>query len=223
MDSNKEPVDLENRLYGIYRFSIYGFGLIMAIGILGGSWFGLRMVQNHDSKHQISQKINQNLEHRAKAIPIQPFQKALNVQFSLPYQHGADAQTLSLIAKLADKKTASIPGGFTIPGEYKTNHIHQSVEAKLSCQNTLCQLVFEIPARLVLQPRLEGSKLVYPKRNFALQIEDTVFTVQNSRLVSLSLAQAEKQAPFLEPQNLSLYYKEIYLSSEGEKLTWKPQ
>jgi len=218
----EQTKDIESRLYTFYRLSIYAFGLLMATAILGGTWFGLRMIQRHDAKNQIKQNVKADVKRKSKIVAVKPFEKSKEVSFSLPYQHGADPNTLRIVAQLSTKKSNIIPGGFSLPGIVHINQMQHNTNLQLACQKDLCQLKFIIPSKLVLQPKVEGHKLIYPRRSFEIQADQIRFQIKESRLVSISSESIKNKALFQAPQNLDRFYKENFLNSQGEKISWKP-
>lgn len=213
---------LENRLFTLYRVSVYVFGLLMAVGILGGTWFGLKLVQKHDAKYRVSRQIKEDLVQRQHVRVLNPYQQARAVHFSLPYEHGADPQTLSIVAALEKQKTDSVPGGFVLAGTYRSHQIHHDVNLTLSCKDVLCHLDFELPARFLLSPRIEGSRLVRPKREFELLSHGYVFAVKDSQLVGVKPEASVQMAVFRAPETLTRYFKEDYLDAQGNRIAWKP-
>jgi len=206
----QEP--LESRLYRVYRYSMYAFGLVVGLGLIGGTWYGLQLVQKHDQSHQVTRKITNQVQRTAVA---NPFRHAKTVKITLPYRHGADAYTLNYLNQLSQHKVAALPGGFQVAGSYHSGNIAHETQLKLSCKDGFCQLSFELPAGLVLAPRYENGKLVKPQRQFELQSHGLALEVHQSRLEGVRLLTQDKLAAFNAPEELGRYYREDFFDHQG--------
>lgn len=210
---DESPRDLESRLYKVYRRSMYAFGAFVAVGILGGTWFGLQMVQKHDSAYQTQRKIVDTK--RGSMAKANPFQEAQTVKFSIPYMHGGHGDSIRYISSLMAHKSKSLPGGFSIPAEYRSGTITHPIQAELSCKDALCKVEFALPARMVLLPSYDGSKLRPPKRNFEIVAQDVVLAVEESQLIGVGAESGNTLAPFSDTVNLRPFYKESFFDSQG--------
>lgn len=205
--------DLETRLQQIYRFSVYSLGLVVAVGLIGGTWYGLKTVQNHDQRHALkTAQIRSQVQRTAQA---NPFRHAEQVHFSLPYRHGADPYTLNYLGQLSQHQRKALSGGFEVQGEYRSGNITQPVDLALACKDGLCQLNFDLPARLVLAPRYENGQLKSPARSFELHSHGYVLAVEQSQLRAVKPEQAAQWAPFHAPAELRPYYKERFVDGSG--------
>ncbi len=209
---------LENRLYRWYRRGMYGFGVVVGAAIISGTWLGLQMVQKHDQVHrpQTQVKVSERGENSAN-----PFQEARTVEFKLPYMHGANAYTLRYMSQLAQNPKTTNKNGFVVEAEYRSGSIKQKIDLNLSCEHALCEMSFKMPSRLVLTPRYDGRRFVYPQREFEVHAQDIVFEVEKSKLVGIAKNDAKEMALFDSELNLKPYYKEFYFDREGKWLKAK--
>lgn len=215
-DKNPPDENLENRLQQIYRFSVYSLGLVVAAGLIGGTWYGLKVVQTHDQRHAVKEsRIRTQVQRTAQA---NPFRNADKVAFSLPYRHGADPQTLNYLGQLSQHQRKPLSGGFAVPGEYRSGNITQPVDLALACKDGLCQLNFELPARLVLAPRYDNGRLKSPARSFELHSHGFVLAVEQSQLKAVRPETAEQWAPFHAPAELGRYYTERFMDASGQPI-----
>lgn len=206
---------LDAKLYKVYRFSVYAFGTVFAAGILGGTWFGLQMIQKHDQKyaHEQEVKIKEHVQAMAN-----PYRNAATVEFHLPYLHGSDPNTIRYISEIARHKTASINGGlgFQVPGEYRSGSISQKVNLTLSCKDVLCNLDFKLPARMVLTPQYDGTRFRAPKRSYQIASNGYVFEVLDSQIFGIHAETSDQVAPFSTNLDVRPFYKEAFYDSKGQ-------
>lgn len=214
----KKAKDLEERLQQIYRFCVYSLGSVVAVGLIGGTWYGLKAVQHHDQRHSLKTEIRAQVQQSAQA---NPFRDATEVHFQLPYRHGADPYTLNYLSQLGQHQLKPRSGGFEVAGEYRSGNISHPVNLALACEQGLCQLNFELPARLVLAPRYNNGKLHSPQQEFELHSHGFVLAVNQSRLTGVKTLESEKWAAFHAPQDLTPYYRETFLNAQGETIAPK--
>lgn len=211
--SVKSDVALESRLYKIYRLSVYVFGTVFAAGILGGTWFGLQMIQKHDQKYAHQTEIK--LKEHGPAL-ANPFRNAATVSFDLPYLHGADPNTIRYISDISQHKTKALPNfGFEVPGEYRSGSISEKVDLSLTCKDALCHLSFKLPARLVLTPQFDGRRFRAPKRNYQVASNGYVFEILDSQLYGIHPEKSDQVAVFSENLDVRPYYREAFFDSKG--------
>jgi hypothetical protein len=206
--------ELEGRLYKVYRFSMYAFGAVVAAGIMGGTWFGLQMIQKHDQKY-VHERTEVKADGRRGPALANPFRNAETVQFHLPYLHGADPNTIRYIQALQAAKKKNIPNGFQLDGEYRSGNIKQKISLDLSCQGALCHLDFKLPARMVLTPSYNGRRFVFPKRTYQVAANGYVFEVLDSELAGVRPEDKADVAAFSENLNLTPYYREGFYDAKG--------
>ena len=198
--------ELEHRLFKVYRQGMYAFGVVMAAGIIGGTWFGLQKV-----RHQVNSPIE-----RPERI-ANPYKDAQTIEFTLPYMHGTNAETLKYMAQLSASKTEPLPNnGFAVEGVYRSGNLEHPTTLKLACEGALCSMKFKLPARYVLPPRMDGRKLVTPKRDFEVYSNGYVLEVKDSKLGGIAPADEKNLALFNQRENLKPFYREAYFDSEGK-------
>lgn len=212
-NSRQDRQELDGRLYKVYRVSMYAFGAVVAGAILGGTWFGLQMIQKHDQKYSVEREVK--VKDRGPAL-ANPFKDAATVQFRLPYLHGADPNTIRYINAVSQKQNGRIPDGFTVDGEYRSGSIHEKVKLALSCKGALCHLDFRLPARLVLTPQYDGQRYRFPKRSFEVASHGYVFEVLDSELAGIHPESDPTVAAFSENLNLKPYYREAFYDAKGK-------
>ncbi len=205
--------ELDNKLYKVYRVSMYAFGALVAGAILGGTWFGLQMIQKHDQKYSAEREVKVKTSGPALA---NPFRDAATVQFRLPYLHGADPNTIRYISAISQQQTGKIRDGFKVNGEYRSGSIKQNVDMALSCKGALCHLEFTLPARLVLTPQFDGKRFKYPKRSFQVASHGYVFEVLDSELGGIHPEGNANVAAFSENLNVKPYYREAFYDAKGK-------
>lgn len=209
---------VEQRLYRWYRRGMYGFGVVVGAAIISGTWLGLQMVQKHDqaNRPQTELKTAERGEQLAN-----PFQEARTVEFKLPYMHGANPYTIRYVSQLAQNPKSTNKNGFVVEGEYRSGSIKQKIDLNLSCAQALCEMSFKMPSRLVLTPRYDGRRFVYPQREFEIHAQDIVFEIEKSRLVGIAQEKDKEMALFDTQVNLKPYYKEFYFDQDGKWLQAK--
>lgn len=213
VQNNAQNEALEGRLFKVYRQGMYAFGIVMAAGIIGGTWFGLQKVRSHDDAHRI--QVNSPIERPERMA--NPYKDAQTVEFTLPYMHGTNANTLKYVAQLSASKEKSLPNqGFVVEGVYRSGNLEHTTKMQLSCEGPLCELKFKMPARYVLPPRLDGRRMVTPKRDFELYSNGYVFEVKDSKLGGIAPADSSELALFNQRENLKPFYREAYFDTEGK-------
>ena len=216
---SKRPVDADSRLYKVYRVSMYAAGAVMATGIIGGTWFGLQMIQKHDQKYAVERETK--IAPRGPAL-ANPFRDAETVSFHLPYLHGADPNTIRYVTAISQQKSKAIPNGFQVAGEYRSGSISQKITLDLSCKGALCHLDFKLPARLVLTPQHDGRRYRFPKRSFQVASHGYIFEVLNSELAGIHPEGSATLAAFSENLDLSPYYREAFYDTKGKWIVPEP-
>lgn len=209
---------LDERLQNIYRGWVYVFGLFMAFALVGGSWYGIQMVQKHDQAHRQTQKIQQiNKSNQGKRV-ANPYLDAKTVHFEFPYRHGADPYSITHVMALQQHQKKAIQGGFVLDGLYRSGNIEQKVELKLACETVLCKLSFDLPANFILPPRFDGKRMRRPERNFSLIAHDYEFQVQHSQLRAIRALDSDKWALFDGLDELKHLSKEVYLTADNRPI-----
>lgn len=217
--TNEEVVEpksveaLERRLFKVYRQGMYAFGVVMATGIIAGTWLGLQKVRSHDDAHRL--QVNSPIERAERAV--NPYKDAQTVEFTLPYMHGTNPETLRYMAQLSASKTESLPKqGFVVEGVYRSGNLEHTTLVKLACEGPLCEMKFKLPARYVLPPRMDGRKIVTPKRNFEVYSNGYVLEVKDSKLGGMAPVDDKSLALFNQRENLKPFYREAYFDSQGK-------
>lgn len=204
---------LEGRLFKFYRQGMYAFGIVMAAGIVAGTWFGLQKVRNHDDAHRL--RVNSPIERPERVA--NPYKDAQTVEFTLPYMHGTNSATLKYIAQLSASKIESLPNnGFVVEGVYRSGNLEHTTTIKLACKGAVCNMKFKLPARYILPPRMDGRKLVTPKRDFEVYSNGYVLEVKASKLDGIAPADETSLALFNQRENLKPFYREAYFDAEGK-------
>ncbi len=204
--------DVEARLFRIYRRGTYAFGVVMAAGIVAGTWFGLHKVKAHDDAHRISIDSPINKVERV----ANPYKDARTVEFTLPYMHGTNSETLKYMSQLSASRTGDLPNGFTVEGVYRSGNLEHTTQVNLACEGMLCEMKFKLPSRYVLTPRSDGKRVVHPQRNFEIYSNGYVMEVKDSKLGGIAPADSEQLALFNQRENLKPYYREAYFDEEGK-------
>lgn len=208
---------LDERLQKAYGLWVYSFGVLMAVAVLAGSWYGVKLVQAHDQEHRQTRQIQNANTNMGKRI-ANPYLQAEKVAFSLPYRHGADPYTLTHVTALQKHQKKALSGGFEVAGTYQSGNITHPVDMKLRCEQVLCKLSFELPANYVLPPRFDGRRARLPKRNFSLLAHGYEFQVENSQLLRVRRADSANWAAFDGPTEVRPYYKEEYLKADNSPI-----
>lgn len=203
---------LDTKLYKIYRASVYAFGAIFAAGILGGTWFGLQMIQKHDQKYA---HVEEPKAQEHGVALANPYRNAATVSFHLPYLHGADPNTIRYVSEIAQHKTKAITNGFEVPGEYRSGSITQKVTLSLACKDVLCSMDFKLPARLVLTPQFDGKRFRAPKRNYQVASNGYVFEILDSQIFGIHPANSDQVAQFSDNLDVHPFYREAFFDGTG--------
>ena len=204
---------LENRLFRVYRRGMYAFGLVMATGIIAGTWLGLQKVRSHDDAHRL--QVNSPIERAERAA--NPYKDAQTVEFTLPYMHGANPETLKYVSQLSASKIEPLPNqGFVVEGVYRSGNLEHTTKIQLACEGALCNMKFKLPARYILPPRMDGKKTVTPKRNFEIYSNGYVLEVKDSKLGGIAPADDKSLALFNQRENLKPFYREAYFDTQGK-------
>lgn len=212
VETHTHDENVENRLFKVYRRGMYAFGMVMAAGIIGGTWFGLQKVRSHDEAHRLT--ADSPIERPERAA--NPFKDAQTVEFTLPYMHGTNANTLKYIAQLSASKTDGLADGFEVEGVYRSGNLEHTTKVQLACEGALCNLKFKLPARYVLPPRMDGRRMVTPKRDFEIYSNGYVFEVKDSKLGGIAPADSTELALFNQRENLKPFYREAYFDTQGK-------
>lgn len=213
VNTGKLP-NLDQRLYRIYRASMFALGGLVGLGIIGGTWFGLQMIQKHDQKYSLQNETKVKNHGPAMA---NPFRNAETVSFHLPYLHGSDPNTIRYISAISQHKTQSLPNyGFVVDGEYRSGSINEKVSLQLSCKDALCHLDFKLPARLVLTPSYDGTRFRAPKREYQVATHGYVFEIVNSQLAGMHPENSDQIATFSENLDVRPFYREAFFDSKGQ-------
>lgn len=207
--------NLDQRLYRMYRLSIYAFGGVTALAIFGGTWFGLQMVQKHDQKY-VQQGVSKTTT-KGSAI-ANPYRQAETVEFYVPYLHGADPNTISYITAISQQQTGKVANGFTVEGVYQSGNIKETVSLEFACKDALCHLEFKLPARLVLTPQFDGKRFKKPQREYQILSHGYVFEILNSELVGIHPENNPEIAVFSDNLNVKPFYKESYFDHQGKQI-----
>lgn len=202
----------EQELGRIYRLLMTLFGVGMSALLIAGFVLAVHWVDKHD--RQVQQTARRSDPPRQSLRD--PLQEAVQVQFELPYLHGADPQTLQIMAELARGRSGDLPGGFRIPAQYQTAVTRQQTELSLFCQG-ICRLSFRLPVAQVLLPWRNGRRWIYPARNYTLKSGTVRLEVQNSRLAGLA-RQEESLALFNFSVDLRSAYRERYFKADGSEI-----
>lgn len=212
--TEQTPVELESRLLKVYRYGMYGFGLLAGGVILAGTWFGLQMVQKHDQAYQ---RKPEAVAHERIVTKANPFQKARTVKLKLPYLHGTNPLTISYLTGLYQERVKTLPNyGFVVDAEYRSGSLKYPTQLTFSCKDALCQLAFELPSRLFLLPQFQGQGFVYPKRDYEIHSHGYAFKIEKSKLTGIAKADDDSWALFNQEENLRPFYQEAYFDQEGK-------
>lgn len=204
---------LERRLFKVYRQGMYAFGVVMAAGIVAGTWFGLQKVRSHDDAHRL--QVNSPIQRADRAS--NPYKDAQTVEFTLPYMHGTNSETLKYIAQLSASKVERLPNnGFVVEGVYRSGNLEHTTLIQLACESSVCNMKFKLPARYILPPRMDGRKLVTPKREFEIYSNGYVLEVKDSKLGGIAPTDEKSLALFNQRENLKPFYREAYFDTEGK-------